>query len=242
MTHTYSITGMTCGGCAAKVKSELLKLGDVTSADVQLDAPQATITMQRHIPTARLQEAVSKAGAYTIADAGTAMHNAAIMDSSDEAPASYYPIFLIFGYIAVGAALVQAGGESFDWMRWMQHFMAGFFLTFSFFKLLNLRGFAEGYRTYDVVAKSLPAWGFIYPFVELALGVAFLTGFQPLLSNAVTLVVMGISTIGVMQSLLKKVRFQCACLGTIIKLPLSKVTLFEDLLMVGMSATMLLAV
>jgi copper chaperone CopZ len=46
MTHTYHISGMTCSGCVAKVKSELLKLGDVTAAEVQLASPQAIITMQ----------------------------------------------------------------------------------------------------------------------------------------------------------------------------------------------------
>jgi cation transport ATPase len=239
MTHTYNITGMTCNGCVAKVKSELLKLGDVLSADVQLAAPQATITMQKHIPTASLQAAIANAGTkYQITDADTAMHPAA-HDTAASDDASYYPIFLIFGYIAGATLLVQWAQGGFDLMQWMSHFMAGFFLVFSFFKLMNLKGFAEGYRSYDVVAKVVPAYGFVYPFIELALGVAFLTGFNPFLTNVVTLVVMAISTIGVVQSLLKKTQFQCACLGTVIKLPLSKVTLFEDLLMVLMSAVML---
>lgn len=118
--------------------------------------------------------------------------------------------------------------------------MAGFFFVFSFFKLLNLKGFAEGYGTYDVVARAIPAYGFIYPFIELALGIAFLTGWEPMTTNVLTLVVMGVSTVGVAQSLLKKKPFQCACLGTVIKLPLSKVTLFEDLLMVAMSLVMVI--
>jgi len=44
-------------------------------------------------------------------------------------------------------------------MRWMNHFMAGFFLVFSFFKLLNLKGFAESYSMYDIVAKHWNGWG-----------------------------------------------------------------------------------
>lgn len=36
------------------------------AANVQLTAPQATITMQKHIPTSVLQNALSKAGNYTI--------------------------------------------------------------------------------------------------------------------------------------------------------------------------------
>src|SRR5690348_9035279 len=131
MIHTYNITGMTCNGCVAKVKSELLKLGDITSVKVQLQSPQATITMQKHIPTAMLQEAVSKAGKYTIGDDNAAMIHASAV-SADDKPASYYPIFLIFGYITGATLLVQYANGEFMWMHWMSHFMAGFFLVFSF--------------------------------------------------------------------------------------------------------------
>lgn len=237
MTHTYNISGMTCSSCVAKVKSELLKLGNIQSAEVQLAAPQAVITMDKHIATTALQEAVYKAGKYTITEADGGMKHMTVNQDKAEGN-SYYPIFLIFGYITGVTLLIQFAAGGFQWMQWMSQFMGGFFLVFSFFKLMNLRGFAEGYSSYDVVAKKLPAWGFIYPFVELGLAIAFLTGFQPLVTNVITLVVMAVSSIGVIQSLLRKTPFQCACLGTVIKLPLSKVTLFEDLLMVIMSAIM----
>ncbi|HEX7846594.1 MAG TPA: MauE/DoxX family redox-associated membrane protein, partial [Chitinophagaceae bacterium] len=110
------------------------------------------------------------------------------------------------------------------------------------FKFLNLRGFADSYGNYDIIAKKWPGWGYIYPFVELGFAVLLLTGFQPIIVNAVIFVVMLVSCIGVFQSLLSKKRFQCACLGTVIKLPLSKVALVEDLLMVGMSLAMIIAI
>lgn len=219
----------------------MLKLGDITDADVKLSAPQATITMQKHIPTAVLQQAISKAGHYTITDADTAMHHHQTLTGEEVAEKnSYYPIFLIFAYITGATLLVQAVQSQFNWMQWMSHFMAGFFLVFSFFKLMSLKGFAEGYATYDVISKNFYGWGIIYPFVELSLGIAFLTGFNPVITNAVTFLVMGISTIGVVQSLLQKRTIQCACVGTVFKLPLGKVTLFEDLLMVIMSGLMLI--
>jgi copper chaperone CopZ len=241
MTHTYDIKGMTCQSCVGRVRSQLLQTAGILSADIKLDAPQATISMEKHIPLTKLQEAVSKAGHYTISEtAGGAMHD--MSATEDEASStSYYPIFLIFGYITGITLLLQWQSGHFDWMHWMQHFMAGFFLVFSFFKLMNLKGFAEGYATYDVVAKAVPAWGFIYPFVELALGLAYLTGFYPLGTNLAAFVIMGVSTIGVVQSLLQHRPFQCACLGTVFKLPLSKVTLVEDLLMVAMSGAMVFA-
>lgn len=242
MTHTYTISGMTCSGCVARVKKELLQLDNITAAEVQLATPQATITMKQHITTDELQKAVSKAGHYTIKEEGGhhAMPAASVNDTNEttETGNSYYPIFLIFGYITVITLLVQFS-LGFEWMGWMRYFMAGFFLVFSFFKLMNIKGFAEGYGTYDIVAKKIPVWGWIYPFVELGLGIAFLLNLYPLATSIVTLVVMAVSSIGVIQSLLKKQRFQCACLGTVIRLPLSKVTLFEDLLMVAMSVVML---
>ncbi len=231
---------MTCGKCVARVKSELLKLGDVVEAEVKLDAPQASITMSKHISTTELQNAIQQAGSYKISEADGGMKQHGAMEAATTENNSYFPIFLIFGYIAGISLIIQAARGDFNWMQWMSHFMAGFFLVFSFFKLMNLRGFAEGYRSYDVVAKIFPFWGFMYPFIELALGISFLIGFAPLGTNIVTLIVMAVSSIGVIQSLVRKTNFQCACLGTVIRLPLSKVTLFEDLLMVAMSAIMIL--
>ena len=125
-------------------------------------------------------------------------------------------------------------------MHWMASFMAAFFLTFSFFKLLDLHGFAEGYATYDVVAQRIPAYGLMYPFIELGLGIAYVLAPLSPITNAATFIVMAVSSIGVVQQVLKNSPFQCACLGTIFKLPLSRITLIEDLLMVAMSGLMLI--
>src|SRR5688572_18434918 len=240
MTHTYNITGMTCNKCVTKVKSELLKLGDVISAEVQLNAPQAEIAMSKHITVPILQQAIDKAGPYTISEAGHAGHETGDdTNSSKEVGNSYFPIFLIFGFLAAITFLIQIVKSTFSWLEWMNHFMAGFFFVFSFFKFLDLKGFAQGYSTYDVVARKFPAWGYIYPFVELLLGIALLIGIFPIGTNIAIMVVMAVASIGVIRSMLKKSVIQCACLGTVIKLPLGKVTLVEDLLMVIMSAVML---
>ena len=121
----------------------------------------------------------------------------------------------------------------------MNHFMAGFFFVFSFFKFLDLKAFAQGYSTYDVVARKFPAWGYIYPFVELLLGIALLLDIFPIGTTIAIIIVMAVASIGVIRSMLSKSTIQCACLGTVIKLPLGKVTLVEDLLMVIMSTGML---
>ena len=108
-------------------------------------------------------------------------------------------------------------------------------------KLLNLKGFAESYSMYDIVAKKWNGWGYVYAFVEMALGIAFLTGYNPILVNSITLVVMAVSLIGVVQSVLNKRKIKCACLGDVFNLPMSTITIIEDGLMIAMSGMMLIA-
>lgn len=231
MIHTYNISGMTCVNCEAKVKSALLTLPDVTSVEVSKETSTAVITMNKHIALSDLQKAIGENSKYKIL---AKQHNE-IAEQAKSWFTIYKPILLIFTYITTISLLVQFGNDHFMSMQFMQHFMAGFFLTFSFFKLLNLSGFAESYAMYDVIAKRIPAWGYIYAFTELALGIAYLINFNPLVTNAVTFIVMSISIIGVLQSVLNKKKIQCACLGAVFNLPMSTVTIIEDALMIVMS-------
>ena len=96
------------------------------------------------------------------------------------------------------------------------------------------------YSSYDIIAKKVYAYGYIYPFIELLLGVSFLFPHLHFWSSLATIIVMSISLIGVIQSLVRKSKFQCACLGAVFKLPLSKITFFEDALMILMSVFTLL--
>jgi hypothetical protein len=117
--------------------------------------------------------------------------------------------------------------------------MAGFFLTFSFFKFLNLKGFAKAYQSYDLIAKKFHFYGYIYPLIEFFLGLSYLLQIFPLMTNVINLLVMIISSAGVLVSLIKGKRIQRARLGTFFDLPMSTLTLWEDLLMVVMSSMML---
>ena len=239
MTHTYNITGMTCNGCVAKAKSALLKIGDISGANVQLTSPQATISMQKHLPVSLLQNALNKAGNYTITEADGGMHHAMKQEETKSWFETYKPILLIFFYILVITIISATRATGFNWMIGMRVFMSGFFLTFSFFKMLDLNGFADSYSTYDIVAKHFRAWGFVYVFIELTLGIAYAVNFEPFITNLITIIVMTVSIVGVLQSVLNKRKIQCACLGAVFNLPMSTVTIIEDALMIAMSLIML---
>ncbi|MES2373879.1 MAG: cation transporter [Bacteroidota bacterium] len=241
MTHTYTISGMTCTGCQAKVQGLLSNVPGVENVSIDLATGTATVDMKTHIPTSSLQAALINYPKYSLSEQPRPLSSAHFTPEEEKKSwlATYKPILVIFGYITTVTWLLGISGDGFSLMRSMNHFMAGFFLVFSFFKILDLDGFADSYSTYDIVAKRWRGWGYMYGFIELALGLAYLTEFQPLITNIVTLTVMTISIIGVLQSVLNKRKIKCACLGAVFNLPMSTITIIEDGLMIGMSVWML---
>ena len=235
----YTITGMTCNNCVAKVKAALAAHAE--KAEVTLNPPQVKFTQQR-VDVDALNELLKKVGHYKIGAQILKTPTIAIKDS-DVAPAtlySYKPLILVFAYILLVTLVVEYTQGNFELHRFMPNFMAGFFLVFSFFKLLDLTGFANSYAMYDLLAKRVPTYGYIYPFIELALGTAYLLAYKPVLINSITLIVMTFSSIGVILAVLNKQKIRCACLGTGFNLPMTTVTIIEDLLMAAMAAWMLL--
>nr|WP_294906091.1 MauE/DoxX family redox-associated membrane protein [uncultured Lacibacter sp.] len=237
MTHNYQLTGMTCSSCEAKVKSKLLSVPDVLSVEVSKDSNTAIIEMQKHISLSSFQSALGGSESkYQIA----APHHNETAEQAKGWLATYKPILLVFGYITGLSLLLSFNNGNFNNMQFMRVFMSGFFLIFSFFKMLDLQGFADSYSMYDIVAKRFRSWGYIYAFVELGLGIAYAVNFNPLITNIVTLVVMSVSIVGVLQSVLNKRKIRCACLGAVFNLPMSTITIIEDGLMIIMSLVMLL--
>ncbi len=238
MEKTYSILGMTCGSCVAKVKSALLKIPEVDAAVVQLETPQATISFSEKISDQVLESKIQEAGNYSIESLSTKANDT--IELAEISISTYQPLILIVSFIAGVSSLAQYPFQDFDWMLWMRHFMAGFFIVFAFFKLLNIKGFANSYKMYDILAAKWNAWGFIYPFVELVLGISYFINLNSTLTNLTTVIVLGISSIGVIKSNLNKQKIKCACLGDVFNLPMSTVTIIEDLTMVAMAAFMLI--
>lgn len=129
----------------------------------------------------------------------------------------------------------EGGGDGF--LRW---FMGVFFIVFATFKLIGYEMFAMMFAGYDVVAKRFKAYAYAYPFIELGLGVLYVLNAVPRARDIVTIFLMTISLIGVTQELKKRSGIHCACLGNVIKLPLSTVSFIEDAGMGIMAVFMLI--
>ncbi|HMS65632.1 MAG TPA: heavy metal-associated domain-containing protein [Ignavibacteria bacterium] len=242
MTHTYKVTGITCNNCVSKVQKALSALDGIEKVNVTLDPPQAEIVMHHHINQEEMNTALQKAGNYKLEEMKEVIQEKSIPENSDKTSTliTYKPLIIVFLYILLGVIILQINTGKLSLMEVMNNFMGGFFLVFSFFKMLDLQSFAYSYSSYDVIAKKWLGYGYVYPFIELTLGILFILKAFPMFTNAATVIVMGISSVGVIQSIMQKRKIQCACLGTVFNLPMSTITVIEDLLMVVMSGVMLI--
>lgn len=139
----------------------------------------------------------------------------------------YLPLILMALFSAL-FALIHSASPS-DWMPfWMGYFLC----FFAFFKFLDIKGFASAFQSYDFITKRWPPYGFIYPFLELFLGIFFLTRFLPFFTNLALLIVMTLSSIGIVKKVFQGEKLNCACLGTTLNVPLGYVSIVES---VGMA-------
>jgi copper chaperone CopZ len=236
MKHTYKIEGMTCNNCKASVEKYLNDLPHISHVSIDLEKGKAEVTMDKHISSDELQNALPEK--YTVS-APTSLTSSTIPSDKTKLQ-QLKPLLLILFYISSAGVLLHY--KDWSWSEFMLDFMGLFYIVFGFFKMLDLKGFPESFKIYDPLAKRLPIYGWIYPFIETALGSMFLMRFQVNIALIMTLVVLGITTLGVTKTLLDKKSIRCACLGTSLKLPMTEATLIENTLMITMAALMLFEV
>ena len=230
MKHSYKISGMTCVSCKTSVEKNLNDLNQIINVEVDLEKEEAIITMNNHIELKVLQKTLPSK--YTI----SIKEDAAIFDSNQHSSfeieeektklQQLKPLFLILFYITVTIVLLHY--KNWSWNEAMLDFMGLFYIVFSFF------------RMYDPLAKRIPIYGWIYPFIETSLGLMFLMRFEVNIALISTLVFLGITTIGVTKTLLDKKFIRCACLGTALKLPMTEATFIENIIMIVMAIILLI--
>jgi cation transport ATPase len=180
MKYTYKISGMTCGSCKASVEKSLNDLDEVTNVVVNLENEEAIVTMNSPIEVEIFQKALSSKYRISIKEhknvfASTENSNFDIEEEKSKFQ-QLKPLLLIIFYIAVASVLLHY--KNWSWSEFMLDFMGLFYIVFSFFKMLDLKGFPESFKMYDPLAKRIPIYGWIYPFIETALGLLLLMRFE----------------------------------------------------------------
>ena len=225
---------MHCTACVNKIQTALSSVEGVYKVDVDLVSKSAIITGTAH-PDVLIQ---------AVKDVD---YESTIFDSSQENPKTetvsqiqeLFPLFLIFFYITVFSIIINRTNFQLD--NFMYDFMGLFYIVFSFFKFLDYKNFPSTFSMYDPIAKTFPFYGWMYPFIETILGLLFLLRIQLFISLCVTITILGITTVGVIRSLMNKSNIQCACLGTALKLPMTKATFIENFIMIIMAVWMIIS-
>lgn len=227
---------MTCDGCRASVEKYLSSLPEVAAVSVDLQVGTARVESGQELPLSALKNALPDKYGITPVDVFGDTSNTEEVEEVSKWK-QLRPLFLIFAYLFTASFLLNK--DPFDPKGFMLDFMGLFFIVFSFFKMLDLKGFPASFAMYDPLAAAIPAYGWIYPFIETALGLAFLMRYQTRVALWITVVILSITTVGVLRTLLSKKRIQCACLGTALKLPMTQATLIENCLMLLMAIMLL---
>ncbi len=239
MIHQYNIEGMTCGSCKKSVEESLQKVKNVKGVAVDIQKKEATVTMEKYVSTEELKAALPVKYNLTEKQIKHKIEsNHAIYDKEKSKLQQLKPLFLILFYITVASILMHY--QDWNIQSFMLDFMGLFYIVFSFFKMLDLKGFPSSFSMYDPLAKKLPIYAKVYPFIETVLGLMFLLRIQIPIALIITIVVLGITTVGVTKTLLDKKSIKCACLGTALNLPMTEATFIENAIMLVMAILMLI--
>lgn len=231
MKINYHIEGMTCRSCKAIVETTIAKIDGVSSLAVDFNKAIVTVEHDNKVSLETFQAALPSKYKLSLDFKDHSISNQISKLSQLK------PLLLILFYLLSSATFLNY--KSWSWTGFMLDFMGLFYIVFSFFKFLDYKGFPNSFKMYDPFAKQFPIYAWSYPFIETALGIMFLLRIEIKWALGVTLLILGITTFGVIKTLLSKKAIQCACLGTALKLPMTEATLIENAVMIIMALVML---
>ena len=227
---------MTCEGCKSSVKGKLGSIDGVDNVQVDLARGQAVIYSKNPISYSLIKETLPPKYSL-INEEGVNLDTHGDVTMKASKIKQLKPLFIILGYILIASILLNY--KNWNPSNAMLDFMGLFYIIFSFFKILDIKGFSISFSMYDPLAKQAPIYGYIYPFIEVLLGMMFLIRFEVNIALILTVIVLGITTIGVTQTLINKRSIKCACLGTTLNLPMTEATFIENALMIIMAFSLI---
>ena len=233
MKTTFKISGMTCNGCRSTVENKLSSLDGVDNVQVNLTNGEAIVYSKNPISFSLISNSLPSK--YRVIRNIPDQDNEIIKSNKIK---QLKPLFIILGYISVTSVLLNF--RNWNSTNAMLDFMGLFYIIFSFFKILDIKGFSTSFKMYDPLAKKITIYGYIYPFIEILLGLMFLTRIEVNIALLITIIILGITSVGVTKTLLNKRTINCACLGTTLKLPMTEATFIENAIMITMAIVLLI--
>ena len=233
MKSKFYISGMTCSNCQKTVSDKIKAYEGVMGVKVSLESGLAEIDSKQNLEVYEISKLL---GSKYFVKGDISLSKKETKSKLRQLT----PLFLIFSYLIMGTFYISSQINA-SYERSMQIFMGLFFIIFSFFKFLDYDSFPTSFIRYDPLAKKIPFYANLYPFLETALGIAFLIEWNLPIVLTITLLILSITSLGVIKTLVNKTEINCACLGTLLKLPMTEATLIENIIMLGMSCILLIS-
>lgn len=237
MTQQFYIKGMHCDGCQGKLTRALMSMPGVISARINLDSGKTVVETKQAIAINAFAEKVKQTGHYSLELAGPGMWSV-----TKKKLKTFQPLIIAFAVI-IAWTIVHQSITGYEFHGAMLDFMGAFFLIFGGLKVINWKKFAESYRSYDPLAKVSKLYAYTYPAIEIYLGVSYAFRlFSLTVADFLTIIVLGIATVGIINVLDNEAPVQCACLGGFFNIPITLVTVLENMLMIAMAVSMQFAI
>ena len=149
----------------------------------------------------------------------------------EQAEYSYTPVVAVFSTAALVAWAASLG---------IPGLMGMSLSMLASLKLMDLESFSESFEKYDLVTQQVKPYAKTFPFLELLLGLGFLSGIAPIATGIGSLVLGTSGAVSVFKAVyVDKLELNCACVGGSSKAPLGVISFLENAIMIGMGAFLL---
>ena len=154
---------------------------------------------------------------------------------------SLFAICLGFNYLYLTYMTKESEESEERTKELMPRTMGTIFLVLGLLKLTDLQSFSKIFAKYDIVAKRVPVYGYLYPFLEIMIGLSLFVKDYRIPAYKTILVLMTIGLLGIFKIMVSKKgsTLRCGCMGSLFHVPLSYVTISENIVMIAMSSYLL---
>lgn len=153
----------------------------------------------------------------------------------------YQPVIAVFAMAALMA--MSASWASFGsilTVRAGEWFIAFSMCILAILKLRDLESFSNMFLGYDLLARRVVRYAYVYPFAEAIAGVLMIAGTLLWLAIPLSLFIGSIGAISVFKAVyIDRRELKCACMGGDSSVPLGFISLTENLMMVAMAVWMI---
>jgi glutaredoxin len=156
---------------------------------------------------------------------------------------TYTPVLTVFAVAAL-MALAALWGRSSDVLsvQLVEWFVAFSMAMLAMLKLRDLESFTNMFVGYDLLARRVVRYAYVYPFAEAGAAVLMIAGgVFGLIAAPIALFIGSVGAASVIKAVyIDKRDLKCACVGGGMNVPLGFVSLSENLAMIGMGIWMII--